>query len=541
MLKSIVFFREYYRESKVKIFLYMVFSTVHYGLLLSIPYVTKLVIDSVQFKDITLFKKYALWNIVLMLIFQINIGLLDYLEKTIELSITNSLRQDIYEGIYYKDYGDIREENMGYYMERLFDDVENTKSLIISTHINIILDFIFSISIFVILFRLSRPIFFIILFTMPLFIFLNKYFTPRLEEANRRILEEKEAMKTGAEEYINGIKTLKANNTGDFARRNFKINISKYDKRMREELALNIRYDDVYLLSLMNFLSLSLNLVGGYQVLVGAISFGSFTSINLYYSRLWSPLENFMTVFKDIRIKNLSIDRLSELLKRHEEGRIDSLSNLDKLSLENIGLTFGDREIFTDLNLTIDSKDIIGIKAGNGRGKSLLAHMMVGLFKDYDGDIYYNGINYREINGVALRERVVYITSDNIIFSGTIRDNILMDRDFDLNIFDNLGFFKIFRKNNRDLDSLLTNGGEELSGGEKRLIQILRSLVNDADMYIIDEPLNYIDSNYRADIVKALEVYLRDRTVVIISHDDEAFFKGCKIYEIEDHKIGIKA
>lgn len=537
MFRSIEFFKRYFKDYRLKAGIYIILSINHYGLLLGIPYITKLLIDSVQFKDFLMFKKYALGNIVMILFFQVNIVFLDYLKEHIEIELLDSLRKDIYRSIYYKDYESIRHESIGYYMERFFDDCENVKSLIIGTYISMFLDGVFCLLIFIIIYRMSRPVFFILLLIMPLFIFLNYYFTPKIEAVNRDILREKENLKTGTEEYINGIKAIKVNNSFDYSRDKLGRNLGSYKKHRYSEVFLNIRYDDIYVLTLMNLLSVLMNIVGGYQVLVSSITFGTFISLNLYYSRLWNPIEKFMIIFKEIRVKNLSIDRLDSLLKGDSERLACSLEEIDRIELVDIGVRFEDRILFHDMNLTIKRGDSLGIKGGNGRGKSIIANMIVGLFKDYEGGIYYNGKDYREIDPISLRERIVLIPADNIIFNGSIRENILLGKDYDLDMFRDSGMFKVFERNDRDLNTVLTNKGEELSGGEKRLIQLMRGLVRDGDLYIIDEPLNYVDKEYKKDIVEFLEEFLRNKTSLIISHDDMAFLKESSFYEIENRKL----
>ena len=127
------------------------------------------------------------------------------------------------------------------------------------------------------------------------------------------------------------------------------------------------------------------------------------------------------------------------------------------------------------------------------------------------------------------------------MFDCTIKENIILNTDnkYDINKFNKFlaqkdikPLINIFNLNNLNLSTRVSNNSNNLSGGEKKIIQILRGLFLSGDIYILDEPLNYIDKKYKRIFIDFIKKNLANKTLIIISHDEEIFECCNKIYEI---------
>jgi len=173
-----------------------------------------------------------------------------------------------------------------------------------------------------------------------------------------------------------------------------------------------------------------------------------------------------------------------------------------------------------NLNLKIKSGSVVGIFGKSGTGKTTIFDLLIKLYQPTHGEIFFNNININKYGTANWREKISYVTQEPILFTGTLRENILLDRKYsDQQILDacliaNLNDFLI---NKEGLDTKIEDNGINLSGGQKRRIAIARSLISDPFLVIIDEATNSLDELSEQTIIKKLKL-LKKLTVILVSH-----------------------
>ena len=244
--------------------------------------------------------------------------------------------------------------------------------------------------------------------------------------------------------------------------------------------------------------------------------------MSLYYSKLWSPLEFYLDYPKEKAKFDTYQKRIQEVYKKPVQTTSQNfhpISEMQQIDLQKIHYTVGGKQILNGQSLSIHKGDKIGIVGANGSGKTTLANLICGLLQDYEGSINYNGINYREIKVEDLVKHICLIPAVPQLFSGTVAENITMGDPAP--IPDTL--LQILHKQGLGPDKELLEHGNNLSGGEAKLIQLLRGIYRQCDLYIVDEPLNYIDKNYTAMIIEMMGQLFTDKTLILISHDAKVF------------------
>jgi ABC-type bacteriocin/lantibiotic exporter with double-glycine peptidase domain len=502
--------------------------------LLSIPYITKLVIDAVSNSDKNSFFNSMAIFIILMLCFGIALASQFYLEKLIEERVINKIRFKMLEKISISKFCEIKDKSLGYFMERIFDDNENIRQLILDLPTEAILSIFYVAGIIIAMIILSLKLTLILLALVLLFIIFSKIFTPKLESINSDLLIQKETLKNITEESINGNIELRSLNCSSYLTSRISSEFKKYLGLKRHEIKLEMTYDYVLITGIMNASNLLIYGLGGYLALKNEMSIGALFSFTLYFSRIWTPVEFFMGLNKNYKIKLVSLNRIKEFLELEEENQVfEKLPEFEKLVLKNIGLSFGKRVIFDNLNVTINRGEKIALKGGNGSGKSTLTQLLTMLNTTYNGTITYNGLNYEDLSPKSIRDRLVLIPPSVMIFNDSVSNNITLGHHFNIeSAFKSTPLEDILKKHNISLSKILSSQKPEISSGEQKLLQLTRTLCHDADIYILDEPLNYIDSAHKNLVKNWIASQFSDKTLIIISHDED-------ILEICDKAISL--
>ncbi len=171
------------------------------------------------------------------------------------------------------------------------------------------------------------------------------------------------------------------------------------------------------------------------------------------------------------------------------------------------------------MNLEFNKGSIYCLKGKNGEGKSTLLDILLGLNYDYEGHIYFNDVNTKDLDMRFLREKVISVVMQEPQLQRlTIKENILRG----INSFDSSSFTrfnKIFETDQiLDVEDALT-----LSGGEKQKISVIRGLLKTSDVLILDEPVSAMDSLGIRMLKKELDTLKRDKIIIFISHNEELF------------------
>ena len=242
-------------------------------------------------------------------------------------------------------------------------------------------------------------------------------------------------------------------------------------------------------------------------------------------------------VIPKISMIKLSIIKTNELLglKVEEQGKEETFIN-GNIRFDKISYTYDDYNIVLDrVSFIINKGEKIIIKGKSGIGKSTLLQILNKNIKGYKGNVYINEINIKDYSLITIKNNIRYISQRERLFTGTIRDNILLDGDYSINDLNEV--IKITRidslldKKSLRLNSLLIDGGSNLSGGERQRIVLARSIIDKPPILILDEALSEVDKDLEEDIVKNLIDYLKESTIIYITHHN--ILKGFNILDLE--------
>ena len=211
----------------------------------------------------------------------------------------------------------------------------------------------------------------------------------------------------------------------------------------------------------------------------------------------------------------------------------EDAKDFESLELKDLSIEYNEL-ILDKINLEIKKGEKILIKGSNGSGKTSLLRAISGLETDYSGDIIVNSSEVDKESNIL--NKIIRLVPDKAdIFYGTIEENINMFSNKSVDT--NTKIIKLLEKNNLSLDTVLGSSMNNLSGGEKKLIELERAFQSMGEIFIFDEPLNYIDKNNSDLVIDCIKDFTKDKTVILVSHNESIEKIADKVYEIKNKKL----
>ena len=266
-----------------------------------------------------------------------------------------------------------------------------------------------------------------------------------------------------------------------------------------------------------------------------------FLTLNFYIPSLNTVITylpdytNHMGIISSVNdyIKLINIDRV-------EKPEINL--TLGKINIKN--LTFGytdDKKILENFNLTINSNDKVAIVGPSGNGKSTLIKLIMGYYKIQDGTIFIDDQDINKFSLSSLRKQVSYINQNTKLFNKTIIENIQYGNDLSTEqihlLIDKYALQNIFKNLPKGFNTNVGVNGDSLSGGQKQIIQLLRTYNKKNKIVILDEPTSALDNESRLAVTKIISDISLNTTLIIITHDEQNLNLVNKIIKIKEGKI----
>lgn len=288
--------------------------------------------------------------------------------------------------------------------------------------------------------------------------------------------------------------------------------------------------------------------LGLVMVLYSDLSIGLMFGIFGYLWFMMTPVQELLSLQYSFANAKNALSRLNELLSLPTEPQQPavavSLSSCRALSIQTRNLVFGydaSEPILKGLNLTIIAGSKVAIIGASGSGKSTLSQLLVGFYPPTSGDIFYNEISVGDIGFANVRDVVFVVLQQPLMFNDTLRFNLTMGEDLkDEAIWDALRIAQLdtfVRSLNDGLETQVGKFGIRLSGGQRQRLSIARMVLADPKVVIFDESTSALDVHTETALFEALELFLKEKTVIIIAHRLSTITKADYIYVLENGTI----
>lgn len=267
---------------------------------------------------------------------------------------------------------------------------------------------------------------------------------------------------------------------------------------------------------------------GAKMISVGNLTEGQFANTITYISQILFSLMMINQVFLTIVMSRASVSRINEVLDEKpylKEKSIPDKEILDgSFKFENVSFRYNnsDKYVLHDINLDVPSGSFVGIFGGTGTGKSTLVQLLARLYDVSKGTIYVGGKDIRNYSLEELRKAVILVLQKNVLFSGTIRENIewgkrdATDEEI-IKALKKAEAYDFVMKMEKGLDTWIEQGGVNVSGGQRQRLTIARALVAEPKILILDDSTSAVDTKTDSKIRTALRKENPEMTKVVIS------------------------
>jgi len=272
--------------------------------------------------------------------------------------------------------------------------------------------------------------------------------------------------------------------------------------------------------------------IGAYKGLNGSITTGELFLFISYIAALFGPVNSLASIIANIFTITSKAKRVFDILDSKEviiekENAAVLLGVKGKVELKNIDFGYtrdeGRKPILNDLNLKVEAGQTIAIVGPTGAGKTSLISLLLRFYDPWNGNIFIDGTNIKDVTIQSLRSHISLVLQDSCIFPISIAENISFgspnaSRDEIISAAKAAQAHDFIMKLPEGYDTIPSEGGVSLSGGEKQRLSLARAFLKDAAIMIFDEPTSALDVQTEAKIFKALATYAAGKTVFIISH-----------------------
>ncbi|HDD0210753.1 TPA: SAV1866 family putative multidrug efflux ABC transporter [Staphylococcus aureus] len=437
---------------------------------------------------------------------------------------------------------------VGQVISRVINDVEQTKDFILTGLMNIWLDCITIIIALSIMFFLDVKLTLAALFIFPFYILTVYVFFGRLRKLTRERSQALAEVQGFLHERVQGISVVKSFAIEDNEAKNFDKKNTNFLTRALKHTRWNA-YSFAAINTVTDIGPIIVIGVGAYLAISGSITVGTLAAFVGYLELLFGPLRRLVASFTTLTQSFASMDRVFQLIDEDydikngvgaqpieiKQGRID---------IGHVSFQYNDNEapILKDINLSIEKGETVAFVGMSGGGKSTLINLIPRFYDVTSGQILIDGHNIKDFLTGSLRNQIGLVQQDNILFSDTVKENILLGRptatDEEVVEAAKMANAHDFIMNlPQGYDTEVGERGVKLSGGQKQRLSIARIFLNNPPILILDEATSALDLESESIIQEALDVLSKDRTTLIVAHRLSTITHADKIVVIENGHI----
>ncbi|BDI28246.1 SAV1866 family putative multidrug efflux ABC transporter [Capsulimonas corticalis] len=457
------------------------------------------------------------------------------------------LRNDLYEHIQSLSLSYFQRERSGSIVSRLTSDVALAQNFIGNACTNLWMD---SLSILILggfLLTLDRKLALTAFAVLPLWILSVRLFGQQIRKASHAVQEGLSEMSGQVQEKMSGVTVVQA-----FAREKREVRLFHRLHRsllVRQVTAVRLASFNMAMSNLLTTIAPVIVVwVGALEVLHGKLTPGTLLMFWAFLGTFYGPLQRITDLAAVISNASAAIERIFQIFDicpevKEKENAITLPGRIHgKVEFDHVWFGYDENPILKDISLTIQPGEVVAFVGPSGAGKSTLIQLVPRLYDVTKGAIRVDGRDIRDFKKSWFRSFIGMVLQDNILFTGSIRDNILYgrpDADDDAVVEAAIaGNAHDFIESQADgYDTEIGERGTKLSGGQKQRIAITRAFLRDPRILILDEATSALDSESERLIQAALNRLMIGRTTLIIAHRLSTILHADKIVVMDKGRI----
>ncbi len=536
-LDSIKRYLKFVGPYKSKIILTIIIGLLKFGIPLLMPLFLKYVLDDIiPNETLTVDEKVHQLFLIMGIAFLIFLVLrppIEYYRQYYAQWTASKILYDIRDQLF----SHIQKLSLRYYsntktgevISRVINDVEQTKSFVVTGLMNIWLDTLTIFIALAILFTLDVKLTLIAMMLFPLYGFSVKYFYGRLRQLTRVRSQALAEVQGHLHERVQGVPVIRSFALEEHEQTLFNKQNKNFLNKALAHTSWNAKTFAV-VNTIADIAPLIVIAFSGYEVITGNLSIGTMVVFVSYMDKLYNPLRRLVNSSTTLTQSLASMDRMFEFIDEKYDivdkpNAIELKEVKGNVTIENVSFQYNDEEtmVLKDISLDVQPGETIALVGMSGGGKSTLVSLIPRFYDVTSGSIKLDGIDIRDFRARSLRDKIGMVLQDNILFSDSVKMNILMGNP---NATDEEVIAAAKAANAHEFIMELPNGydtkvgerGVKLSGGQKQRVAIARVFLKNPPLLILDEATSALDLESEHLIQEALDKLARNRTTFIVAH-----------------------
>jgi subfamily B ATP-binding cassette protein MsbA len=450
-----------------------------------------------------------------------------YLMNFVGLRVVADIRQRLYDHLQNLSLSFFTRTPTGVLISRITNDVNLVQGSVSNAITGLIKDAVTIIALTAVVFYRDWKLGLIAFVVFPVAILPIKEFGKRLRKFSRKGLQRMGSLTAFLHETITGNRIVKAFNMEEYEKRRFAEENERYFRIFLKRVKIRSLSHPV--MELLGGIGVAVIIwVGGYSVVRGEVTPGTFFSFMTALLMLYAPVRNLNKMNLEVQEGLAAAGRIFELLDTEsevkEEKNAISLPPFSKgIEFKEVTFKYESTPVLRSISLQVRAGEILAIVGMSGAGKTSLVNLLPRFYDVDEGQILMDGIDIRKVTLRSLRDQIGLVTQQTILFNDTVKNNIAYgslqrtDREI-IEAAKAANAHDFIQRFPQGYDTLIGEGGVKLSGGERQRIAIARALLKNAPVLILDEATSSLDSDSEAEVQRAMDVLMRGRTVFVIAH-----------------------
>jgi len=430
----------------------------------------------------------------------------------------------------------------------MINDVEQTKTFVVTGLMNLWLDVATIMIAAAIMFTMDVQLTFVSLILFPFYAFSVKFFFGNLRKLTRERSQALAGVQSYLHERVAGISVIKSFAIEDYEQtqfdqqnKNFLTKALDHTRWNAKAFAVVNTITDIAPLLVIGF--------SGYQVLQGNLTIGEMAAFIAYIDRLYNPLRRLVNSSTTLTQAIASMDRVFEFMDEKYDIK-DSPDAIElkqvhgDISFRNVSFSYEEdgETVLKKLNIEVQKGETIALVGMSGGGKSSFVSLIPRFFDVTEGEILLDGKDIRSFKVRSLRDKIGMVAQDNILFSESVKSNILLGRpgasDEDvIQAAKAANAHDFIMSLPEGYDTKVGERGVKLSGGQKQRVAIARVFLKNPPILILDEATSALDLESEHLIQEAIEKLAKDRTTFVVAHRLSTITHADRIVLIEHGEI----
>ncbi|WP_017381153.1 ABC transporter ATP-binding protein [Paenisporosarcina sp. TG-14] len=471
-----------------------------------------------------------------------------YYAQLVSNKILYDIRQELYGHLQRLSLRFYSNTRVGEVISRVINDVEQTKNFVMIGLMNLWLDLATILIAVAIMLTMDVPLTLVTLLAFPFYAFSVKYFFGRLRDLTRKRSQALASVQSYLHERVQGMSIIKSFTLEKHEQRIFDKANSEFLDKAIDHTKWNAKAFAV-VNTITDVAPLLVIAYAGYQVIIGNLTVGTMVAFIAYIERLYSPLRRLVNSSTTLTQAYASMDRVFELMdEKYDVKDEPNAKNMPaikgKLQFDHVSFQYEEENnlVLNNMNFTVEPGQTVAFVGMSGGGKSTIISMIPRFYDATSGSVKIDDVDIKDVKIKSLREQIGIVLQDNILFSDSVKENILMGRP-DATENEVIEAAKAASAHEfivalpEGYDTKVGERGVKLSGGQKQRVAIARVFLKNPPILVLDEATSALDLESEALIQDSLERLAHNRTTIIVAHRLSTITHANQIFVIDHGEL----